>query len=50
MFRSSSFWHYKAYAGIRRGSLERRLRTTAGLRVMCTCCRRMLKCVRYVTN
>jgi len=27
--KDSSFWQYKAYAGIRRGSLERRLETTA---------------------
>jgi len=46
--RDSSFWQYKVYAGIRRGSLERRHQTTAGSRVMRTCCRRMLKCIRCV--
>ena len=36
--------------GIRRGSLERRLQTTVGLRVMRTCCRRVLKCIRWLRN
>jgi len=48
--RDSIFWQYKAYAGIRRGSVERRLQTTVGSRVMRTCCRRMLKCMRCVRN
>ena len=30
----SSFWQYKDYAGIRRGSREKRLQTTVGSRVM----------------
>ena len=38
-FGDSSFWQYKAYADadIRRGSLERRLQTTVGSRVMRAC-------------
>jgi len=49
-FRDSSFWQYKDYAGIRRGSLERRLQTTVGLRVMRTCCCCVLRCMRCVRN
>ena len=41
---------YKVYAGIRRGSLERRHKTTMGSRVMRTCCGRMLKFIRCVRN
>jgi len=43
----SSFWQYKVYAGIRRGSLERRLQTTMGSRVMRTCCGplKFIRCV-----
>ena len=29
-FRDSSFWQYKVYAGIRRGSPERKHQTTVG--------------------
>jgi len=48
--RTLSFWHYKVYVGIRGGSLERS-QTTVGLRVMRTCCGRMLKLFAvYVTN
>jgi len=48
--RDSSFWQYKAFADIRRGSLERRRQTTVGSRVMHTCCGRMLKFIRCVRN
>ena len=42
---------YKAYAGIRRGSLDSRHdETTVGSRVMRTCCGRMLKFIRCVRN
>jgi len=34
--RDSSFWQYKDYAGIRRGSGEKRLQTTVGSRIMRT--------------
>jgi len=48
--RDSSFCQYKVCADIRSGSLERRLQTTVGSRVMRKCCRRMLKCIRCVRN
>jgi len=43
-------WQYKVYAGIHRGSLERRHQTTVGSRVMRTCCGCMLKFIRCVRN
>jgi len=42
--------NYTAYAGIRRGSLERRHQTTVGSRVTRTCCGHMLKFIRSVRN
>jgi len=45
---SFSFWQYKVYLGICRGSVERRHQMTVGSRVMCTCCGCMLKFIRCV--
>ena len=48
--KGSSLWQYKVYAGIRRGSLERRHQTTVGWRDMRTCYGRMLKFIRCMRN
>ena len=49
-FRDVSFWQYKVYADIRKGSLERRHRTTLGSRAMPTGCGRMLKFIHCTRN
>jgi len=46
----SSFWQYKDYAGVRRGSLEKRHQTTVWSRVMSACCGRMVKFIRCLRN
>jgi len=46
----SSFWRYKVFAGIRRGSPENRHQTTVGSRAVRTCCGRMLKFIHCVRN
>jgi len=48
--RDSSFWQYEAYAGIRRGPIERRHQTAVMSRVMRTCCGRMLMFISCVRN
>jgi len=48
-FRESSFWQYKVYADIRRGS-GKETSNDSGVARQCTCCCCMLKFIGCVRN